>query len=116
MPAWRRRLAGTRPDQERGPAWPASSLEHDLDHGMRRQGPVQLVELLAAGRVDRYRDAQIVAGLAGAKLDAGGVEAGVELPGDPGDGFHETVHLGTHDLDREARRVFDQRIRARTAG
>ena len=75
---------------------------------MRRQGAVQLVELLAAGGVDGDSDAQVIAPFAGAQLHCAGVEAGVKLPGDVGDGAHQMRVLETHHLDRKGTRVSDE--------
>src|SRR5215831_9561470 len=88
---------------------PACS-EHDLDHRVRRQRPVQLVELLAARRVDRDRHAEVLRAAARAKLDLRGVEARIEAARDLGDRVHEAVGVDAHDLDREPARVLDQRL------
>src|SRR6185369_11022469 len=104
MPASPRRWAGIRPVRVA-----TSSLQNDLDHRMAGQRAVQLVELLAAGRGDRDRDAEVVAALAVPQFDGGGVERRIELPGNRGDGVNEAVDLRAHDLDRKGRRILDQR-------
>src|SRR6202022_4436555 len=48
------------PSRRRHTGAPGPSSEHDLDQRMRRQRPVQLVELLAARRGDRDGDAEVL--------------------------------------------------------
>src|SRR5450830_334583 len=85
-------------------------LQHNLDHRVRGERAVQLVELLAAGGGDGDGHAQILAALALAQLNGGGIKQGVELAGDQGDGVHQTVHLGAHDFDGKPRRIGNERL------
>ena len=82
--------------------------QDDFDHRMGRQGPVELVELLAAGGGDGEGDAQVVALFAVAQLDGAGVKAGVELLGNMSHGMYKTLYLGAHHFDGKAAGVLDQ--------
>ena len=57
---------------------------------MRRKRTVQLIQLLARGGGHGDGHAQVLAALAFAQLDRGGIKRGVELVGDVGDGVHQS--------------------------
>jgi len=88
--------------------------QNDFHHGVCGQGAVQLIELLATGRCDGDRHAQVVAAFAFAQLERGrGVKCRIELLGNMGDGVYESIDARTHDFDGESAWVLDQRLFAR---
>jgi hypothetical protein len=77
---------------------------------MGRQGPVQLIQLFAAGGGHGDGHPQVFAALAFAQFDGRGIKGGVKLVGDQGDGVHQSLHFDAHDFDGEKRRVLNERL------
>src|SRR5674476_568340 len=94
----------------------AKKLQYHLDQRMRPQRAVDLVKLLAAGGGDGDGHTQVLAALALAQLNGGGIKDGIELMGDLSNGMHQTLGFKTHDFDREKRRVLNQRLGAWLVG
>src|SRR5674476_649008 len=71
----------------------AKKLQYHLDQRMRPQRAVDLVKLLAAGGGDGDGHTQVLAALALAQLNGGGIKGGIELVRNQGDRVHQSVHF-----------------------
>jgi hypothetical protein len=90
-------------------------LQDHFDHGVGRQGTVQLVELLAAGGCNGDGYTEVLTRAALAQLYGGGIKIGVKVFGYCGDRVHQTLLFDAHHLDGKAGWIFDQGVRWRTA-
>ena len=90
--------------------------QHHFDHGVGAERAVQLVELLAAGGGDGDRHAQVLAALAFAQLNGGGVKSRVKLVCNHGDGMYQSFNLHAHHFDGKERGVFNQGFGAGDVG
>jgi hypothetical protein len=84
------------------------NLQYDLDHRMRAERAVQLIELFAAGGGDGDGYAQVVAALALTQLNGGRVKHRVKFFGNHRDGVHQSVHFVPHYFDGKLGGILNQ--------
>ena len=77
---------------------------------MASKGAVQVVELFAAGSVDRDGHAQVFTCAAGASLTGGRFKRGVKLLSSRSNGVDKTIDILAHHLDGEGAGIFNQRL------
>lgn len=74
------------------------------------QGFIQVIELLARGRIHRKGQPHVVAGLAWTHLDRRRIKSRIKLEHERGQNLSELRMLLAHHLDGEGARILNQRF------
>jgi len=88
-------------------------LKRNLDHRVRRECEVHVVQLCSACGTNGQSDTQVVSSFAGSHLQGGRVKCRVKLFGNLNHGFGKAIDPGAHDLDGKVAGVLYERLFAR---